>query len=156
MGAPRALPRDTPQPSHKKMPRLCARCARRSKSTLRCWPARRLPAKSCAPPLPSAPPLTKGQARNCTVHCKRLLIFAPLAALMLQAAGCSTPREIAPSPPGLPCLVPAALLAACPRPPALNDDGMDALAIAYKGTLDAWGECALLHAALVQAVEGAR
>ena len=80
----------------------------------------------------------------------RTLATVLVAVLMLASCSTLKPPVSAPAAP-----VPAAAMALCPAPPAMQGPDMDALALTLKDTYDAYGACAATHADLVRWLESA-
>lgn len=72
-----------------------------------------------------------------------------VAALMMTACANSVPPVIAPQRP-----LPAAALQLCPLPPVLVSVEADEMAATLMDMYGLYGQCAGLHADLVQALEG--
>lgn len=83
------------------------------------------------------------------MHSRLRLLLALVAVLMMTACASSAPPVTALQRP-----LPAAALQLCPAPPMLDSAEVDDVAAALMDMYGLYGQCAGLHADLVQALEG--
>lgn len=83
------------------------------------------------------------------MHSRLRLLLALAAVLMMTACASSAPPVTALQRP-----LPAAALQLCPAPPMLDSAEVDDVAAALMDMYGLYGQCAGLHADLVQALEG--
>ena len=83
------------------------------------------------------------------MHSTLRLLLALVAVLMMTACASSAPPVTALQRP-----LPAAALQLCPAPPMLDSAEVDDVAAALMDMYGLYGQCAGLHADLVQALEG--
>ena len=83
------------------------------------------------------------------MHSRPRLLLALAAVLMMTACASSVPPVTALQRP-----LPAAALQLCPAPPMLDSAEVDDVAAALMDMYGLYGQCAGLHADLVQALEG--
>ena len=83
------------------------------------------------------------------MHSRLRLLLALVAVLMMTACASSAPPVTALQRP-----LPAAALQLCPAPPMLGSAEVDDVAAALMDMYGLYGQCAGLHADLVQALEG--
>ena len=83
------------------------------------------------------------------MHSRHQMLLALVAVLMMTACASSVPPVTALQRP-----LPAAALQLCPAPPMLDSAEVDDVAAALMDMYGLYGQCAGLHADLVQALEG--
>ena len=83
------------------------------------------------------------------MHSRHQMLLALAAVLMMTACASSVPPVT-----GLQRPLPAAALQLCPAPPMLDSAEVDDVAAALMDMYGLYGQCAGLHADLVQALEG--